>query len=214
MSIHEPLSIRSPAEARPQDGIAGAPYRFTVEQYHEMIDAGILGENDRIELLEGGVLRMSPKGPRHVFVVQELSARLAPLLPADWHLRAQDPLTLADSEPEPDLAIVRGSRRDYAARHPSAGEVGLVIEVADASLELDRGVKQRIYAAAGVPGYWLVSLQAGNIEVFSQPQPPSGQIPASYQAHRVIDAQGAVAFELAGKQLGEIRVGEIMPPLA
>ena len=211
MSIHEPVSIQGAAEEQPQDCIAGAPYRFTVEQYHEMIEAGILGENDRIELLEGGVLHISPKGPRHVFVVQELSARLAPLLPADWHFRAQDPLTLADSEPEPDLAIVRGSRRDYAARHPSAGEVGLVIEVAESSLELDRGVKQRIYAAAGVPVYWLVSLQARNVEVFSQPQPPSGHNPASYQAHRVIDAQGAVGLELAGKQLGEIRVGDLMP---
>lgn len=207
MSIHEPFAIRSPAEEQPQDCIAGAPYRFTVEQFHQMIDGGILGEDDRIELLEGGVLQMSPKGPRHVFVVQELSARLATLLPADWHLRAQDPLTLADSEPEPDLAIVR----DYAARHPSAGEVGLVIEVADASLELDRGVKQRIYATAGIPLYWLVSLQTLNIEVFSQPLPPSGLNPASYQAHRVIDAQGAIAFELAGKELGEIRVGDLLP---
>lgn len=213
MSIHEPLSIRSIGEEPSQTFVAGSPYRFTVEQYHEMINGGILGENDRIELLEGGILHMSPKGPRHVFTVQELSARLAPLLPADWHLRVQDPLTLAESEPEPGLVIVRGSRRDYAARHPGAGEVGLVIEVADASLELDRSVKQRIYAAAGIPVYWLVNLRACNVEVFSQPQLPSGHNPPSYQAHCIIDAQGAVAFELAGQHLGQIRVADLLPPL-
>jgi len=212
MSIHEPEPIGSVGEEQPRACIAGAPYRFTVEQYHEMIDAGILGENDRIEFLEGGILHMSPRGPRHVFAVQELSARLASLLPTDWHLHVQDPLTLAESEPEPDLAIVRGSRRDYVARHPGAGEIGLVIEVADSSLEMDRSVKQRIYAAAGIPVHWLVGLQKRNVEVLTQPLPPSGEHPAGYQAHRVIDAQGTVAFELAGQQLGQIRVADLMPP--
>ena len=211
MSIHEPLSIRSVGNEQPQACVAGSPYRFTVAQYHEMIDAGILGENDRIELLEGGVLHMSRKGPRHVFAVQELSARLAPLLPADWHLRVQDPLTLAESEPEPDLAIVRGSRRDYAARHPAAGEVGLVIEVADTSLELDRGVKQRVYAAADIPVYWLVNLAARNVEVFSLPRSGDEQTPASYQSRRVFDDQGAIEIELAGRRLSEIRVGDFVP---
>lgn len=178
-----------------------------------MIDAGILGENDRIELLEGGILHMSPKGPRHVFTVQELSARLAPLLPADWHLRVQDPLTLAESEPEPDLAIVRGSRRDYAARHPGAGEVGLVIEVADSSLELDRSVKQRVYAAAGVPVYWLVNLAARNFEVFSLPTTGNEQTPAGYKSRRVFDDQSAVEFELAGRALGAFRAADLLPPL-
>ncbi|HUY91490.1 MAG TPA: Uma2 family endonuclease, partial [Pirellulales bacterium] len=169
MSIHEPVSTRSVGEEQPRSCVAGLPYRFTVDQYHEMIDAGILGENERIELLEGGILHMSPRGPRHVFAVQELAARLAPLLPADWHLRSQDPLTLAESEPEPDLAIVRGARRAYAARHPVAGEVGLVVEVADSSLEFDRSVKQRIYAAAGIPEYWIVNLDQRSIEVYREP---------------------------------------------
>lgn len=211
MSIHEPISIRCVGEEPSKTCIAGSPYRFTVSQYHEMINAGILGENDRIELLEGGILHMSPKGPRHVFTVQELSARLSPLLPADWHLRSRDPLMLVGSEPEPDLAIVRGSRRDYATRHPCPGEIGLVIEVADSSLELDRGVKQRIYAAAGIPLYWLINLAARNVEVFSLPSSGDEQTPASYQSCREFDDQGAIEIELAGKQLGEIRVGDLMP---
>lgn len=211
MSIHGPVSIRRAGDEPPQACVAGSPYRFTVEQYHAMIDTGILGENDRIELLEGGILRMSPKGPRHVFTVQELSARLAPLLPADWHLRAQDPLTLADSEPEPDLAIVRGSRRDYAARHPGAGEIGLVIEVADGWLELDRGVKQRVCAAAGIPVYWLVNLAARNVEVFSLPSTGDEETPASYQSRRVFDDPSAIEIDLDGQRLGEIRVGDLMP---
>ena len=213
VSIHEPLSISSAGQEPPQTCVGGSLYRFTVAQYHELIDAGILGENDRIELLEGDILHMSPKGPRHVFAVQELSARLAPLLPADWRLRVQDPLTLAESEPEPDLTIVRGSRRDYSARHPGAGEVGVVIEVVDTSLELDRGVKQRVYAAAGIPVYWLVNLAARNVEVFSLPSSIDEQTPASYQSRRVLEDQGAIEIELAGQRLGEIRIADLLPPL-
>ena len=211
MSIHEPEPIRSVGEEQPRACIAGAPYRFTVEQYHEMIDAGILGENDRIEFLEGGILHMSPKGPRHVFAVQELAARLAPLLPADWHLRTQDPLTLADSEPEPDLAIVRGARRDYAARHPGAAEVGLVIEVADSSLEFDRSVKLRIYAAAGIAVYWVVNLDQQSIEVYRELAPVTGGARAAYSARQQFGAADAVSVCIAGREIGKIAVAEIVP---
>ena len=189
-------------------------YRFTVGQYHEMIETGILGENDRIELLEGGILQMSPKGPRHVFVVQELFAQLSLLLPSGWHMRCQDPLTLADSEPEPDIAIVRGSRQDYAGRHPGPSDTGLVIEVADSSAELDRTVKQRVYAAAGIPVYLLVNLAERKVEAFSRPQPAMAQQSASYQTRQILDDQAVVEIELAGRRLGEIRVGDLMPPAA
>lgn len=105
MGIHEPVPTRSVSEdgnrsaGEPQSPcVAGSAYHFSVAQYHEMIAAGILGEGERIELLEGGVLQMSPKGPRHVFAVQALLARLTPMLPAGWHARCQDPITLLDSE--------------------------------------------------------------------------------------------------------------------
>lgn len=187
-------------------------YRFTVEQYHEMIEAGILGENDRIELIEGNVLQMSPKGPRHVFAVQELLAKLAPLLPVGWHARCQDPLTLSDSEPEPDIAVVRGARNDYATRHPGPEDSGLVIEVADASVELDRTIKQRVYAAAGIPTYLLINLAQRQAEIFTQPQGATAGRPASYLSQRIVNEQGFVEILLAGQRLGEIRVGDLMPP--
>src|SRR6185437_2822755 len=144
--------------------------------------------------------------------VQEALAKLSPLLPAGWHVRCQDPLTLADSEPEPDIAVVRGSRRDYAGRHPGPSETGLVIEVADSSAELDRTLKQRVYAAAGIPVYMLVNLAARNVEAFFEPARATDQQPASYQTREVFDDQAAVEIELAGQRLGEIRVGDLMPP--
>jgi Uma2 family endonuclease len=204
------MSIQDTSAAPIKEPVSA--YRFTVEQYHEMVEAGILGENDRIELIEGNVLQMSPKGPRHVFAVQELLSRLAPLLPAGWHARCQDPLTLSDSEPEPDIAVVRGARNDYVSRHPGLKDTGLVIEVADASVELDRTIKQRIYAAAGIPTYLLINLAQRQAEIFTQPQDAAARRPASYRTQRLVNEHGFVETLLAGQCLGEIRVSHLMPP--
>jgi Uma2 family endonuclease len=147
-----------------------------------------------------------------VFAVQELLARLAPLLPAGWHARCQDPLTFSDSELEPDIAVVRGARNDYVSRHPGPEDTGLVIEVADASAGLDRTIKQRVYAAAGIPIYLLINLAQPQAEVFTQRQDATAGRPASYRSQRLANEQGIVEIPLAGQRLGEIRVGDVMPP--
>ena len=98
-------------------------------------------------------------------VREALATRLSQL----WYVRIQAPITLSDGEPEPDLALVRGDRRDYLQHHPGPGDVVLVVEVADTSLARDRGIKKQTYAHAGIPAYWIVNLLERQIEVYTEP---------------------------------------------
>jgi Uma2 family endonuclease len=210
------MSIQDPPAAATGPSLAGgiSPYRFSIDQYHQMVATGIRAEDERVQLLEGEVVRMTPIGPLHRYAVVAGAEALSKLLPAEWKLMIQQPITLANSEPEPDLCIVRSESARYLDRHPGANDVALVIEVADSSLPLDRGMKQRVYAAAGIPVYFLVNLAARNVEAFSEPRPATEQQHASYQTHKIFDDQTAVEIELAGRRLGEIRVGDLMPPAA
>src|SRR5207253_2718120 len=101
------------------------------------------------------------------------SDALAPLLPAGWHIISQEPITTADSEPEPDIGAIRGKRRDYVESHPRPKDVGMIVEVADATLARDRGVKKTIYARAGIPIYWIVNLIDRCVEIYSDPTGPA-----------------------------------------
>ena len=145
--------------------------RFTVDEVNRMAAQGILGEDEPVELLEGELLIVSPQDPRHAAAVAALARRLTDLYRVDAHVRPQCPLNATpDSLPEPDLAVVKGQPLDYQHRHPVGVETLLVVEVARTSQAVDRR-KARIYAAAGVPAYWLVDLAERRIEVFSQPSP-------------------------------------------
>ena len=134
--------------------------KLSVEDYHR------IGENLRAELLRGYVIEKMPKSPLHYWIVDRLRAILASRISPTFCLRQEGPLTLADSEPEPDLAIVRGTPDDYFDRHPTTAE--LVIEVAVTSVEIDR-VKALIYAEAGIAEYWIVLPEAKSVEVHRQP---------------------------------------------
>lgn len=144
--------------------------QLSVAQYHAMRDAGILDEDDAVELLEGLLVRKMTKLPPHSVATTLVKDALARVIPSVFHLRAQEPVTTTDSEPEPDVAVVRGSPRDYLARHPSSSEVALIVEVADDSLKRDRGTKLRLYARAGIPEYWIVNLRARIVEVYRDPR--------------------------------------------
>ena len=135
----------------PPEAIQRFSIRLNVDQYHQLCDAGIVTE--RTELLSGIVVEKMGKSPLHTWTVAFLSDWLRNLLPSNTTLRVEQPLTLNGSEPEPDLAIVSGSRDDYRTSHPSAAR--LVIEVAVSTIDLDRE-KTAIYAAAGIDEYWLV----------------------------------------------------------
>src|SRR5207253_1578278 len=120
--------------------------RFSVEEYHRMIDAGVFGEEERFELLEGLIVSKMPGRPPRDMAIETCTASLLGCLPRAWRNRTQSAIRMADSEPEPDVVLVAGAIRDYEDRHPGPGDLALVIEVADSSLISDRLQKGRVYA--------------------------------------------------------------------
>jgi Uma2 family endonuclease len=162
--------------------------RITVDEYHRRIETGSLGEDDRVELIGGAIVAMTPQGPAHALAIQNLTRLVAQGLSADLALRPQLPLTLPDdSEPEPDLAVVRLEDARSREHHPRTAL--LVVEVAGDSLRLDREMKAALYARAGVPEYWIVNLAESTVEVHRDPDPATG----AYRARVVISPEGTLA---------------------
>jgi Uma2 family endonuclease len=144
-------------------------WRISVERYHEMIEAGLLTENDRLELLEGFLIEKMTVNPPHSFTTDQIRDELMAILKSEYFVKSQQPITTDDSEPEPDVIIVQGNKRDFVKRHPEPQDVPIVIEVSDATLHQDQTWKKRIYAQAGIAMYWIVNLSERQIEVYSQP---------------------------------------------
>ncbi|MAT65375.1 MAG: hypothetical protein CMN57_06995 [Gammaproteobacteria bacterium] len=145
-------------------------HRLNVEDYHRMAEAGILGEDARVELIEGEIIDMTPIGSRHAAAVKRLIHILSLGVGDAAIVSAQDPIILdPHSEPQPDLALLRPRADYYAAAHPRPADVLLVIEVADSSLAYDRDIKLPLYARAGIPEAWLVDIEAGSLICFIDP---------------------------------------------
>jgi Uma2 family endonuclease len=142
---------------------------MSVEHYLGLVEAGVLGPDDRVELLEGVIVAMAPQNPPHAAGVARVYEALSGAVGRRAHLRSQLSLVLRRSVPEPDLAVVPGSVDDYETSHPRTAL--LVIEVADSSLKQDRLSKAAIYAAAGIPEYWIVNLRDELVEVMRDPDP-------------------------------------------
>jgi Uma2 family endonuclease len=155
-------------------------FRIPVEKYHEMVRAGLLTTDDRCELIDGLLVAKAKQTPRHAATSCHLADDLYHRLPAGIRARTRCPITLARSEPEPDLAVVRGDRRAFADRHPGPADTLLVVEVSDVELAFDRTVKGRIYAEAGIPEYWVVNIEERIVEVYTSPNPAA--TPAEYTA--------------------------------
>lgn len=145
-------------------------HRFTVGDYHRMGEAGILTEDDRVELIRGEIVMMSPIGSKHAGCVNALTRLLAVALNGVACVQVQNPIGLDNfSEPQPDLSVLKYRADDYRSASPVTANVLLVIEVADSTLGSDRGVKLPLYAEAGIPEYWLVDLQGERVEVYRAP---------------------------------------------
>jgi Uma2 family endonuclease len=174
-----------------------------------MIRAGVVTDDDPIELIEGVLVFRTPKNPPHETCAGKSQDEFPRVLPRGWHLRLQAPVTLDDGEPEPDAAVVRGLRGDYAARHPSPSDLALVIEIADTTLRRDRGVKLRSYARAGIPTYWLINLEARTVEVYTKPEP---NLPEPAYANRVdLGEHDSLDVVLDGNKVGTIAVRDLLP---
>ncbi len=145
-------------------------HRFSAEDFHKMAEAGILGEDDRVELIRGEVVELSPIGKRHAYVLNTLVDLLSPLR-SNAVLSVQNPLVLfPDTEVYPDLVLLRPPRTQYRDRLPEAKDVLLVVEVAETSLDHDLKVKLPLYAKAGIPEVWVVDLVREKVHVFRKPQ--------------------------------------------
>ena len=186
-SILDELSIRR------------AVFPVSVDFYHHVADAGLLGED--VELLEGTLVRKMPKSPLHQWVLRLLFRLLERAVGAGRCVLMESPLTLATSEPEPDLAVVAGQESDYSAQHPET--VDLVVEIAVSSLEIDRR-KAAIYGAAGVREYWIVLPETSAIEVYRQPSAEG------YRERRVVTGQGRV--ESVAVSDFAVELSQLRPP--
>lgn len=183
-------------------------WRLSVAQYHQMIEAGILTPDDRVELLEGWLISKVPKKPPHSVATRRTRAALIALLPAGWYVDTQEPITLADSEPEPDVTIVRDDANDYLDRHPGAEDLPLVVEVADTTIARDRKLKQRIYARAGIPVYWIINLRTKRVEVYTAPL--ADEVSASYQNRQDYTAADELPVLIEGREVGRIKVADLL----
>ncbi len=147
-------------------------HKFTVEEYHRMAEAGILSEDDRVELIEGEIVQMAPIGSRHAGTVDFLADLFFRHVGKTLLVRVQSPVQLSeDTEPQPDLVLLKRREDFYRNRHPGPEDILLLVEVAETSAKDDREMKVPLYARHGVSEVWLVDLGAEVVEVYREPSP-------------------------------------------
>ena len=150
------------------NAISLQPHLWTREEYERMVSAGVFHPEDRLELINGAILEMTPQSRAHATAVCLVDEVLSAVYAQGFTVRVQVPMALGESsEPEPDVAIVRGRPRDYLASHPTVAV--LVVEISDSSLRYDREYKQGLYAASGTPEYWILNLIDYRLEVYRDP---------------------------------------------
>jgi Uma2 family endonuclease len=184
-------------------------HRFSVDDYHRMIETGILFSGQPIELLEGLLVRKMPIHPPHSTSLQRTWKRILALLPGGWELRIQQPITLSDSEPEPDICVARGSDADYTTHHPGPTDVGLAVEVAESSLDTDQTDKARIYAREGIATYWIVNLVDRWVEARTAPSGPATN--PAYGQLQTFGPGTSLPLILDGVPLGQLAVDDLLP---
>jgi Uma2 family endonuclease len=183
-------------------------YRFTVDQYKRMGDAGILTDDDRVELVEGLLYRKPMKKGPHSIACRETSSALTRIVPAEgYFVTREDPVDIPGRAgmPEPDISVVRGRSRDYTDQ-PGAGDVPLLVEVADKGLlAFDRGEKLGSYAGGGIPVYWIVNLVERQVEVYTDPGP------GGYASREDFKPGQQIPVIIDGHLLGHVAVDDILP---
>ncbi|HTX25204.1 MAG TPA: Uma2 family endonuclease [Steroidobacteraceae bacterium] len=176
--------------------------RITTDRYQQMVAAGILTPNDRVELIEGEILAMAPIGTRHAQVTGRLLKRFVPGVGEAGIVRAANPVDLGSfSEPEPDLMILKPQLEEYGAAHPQAADVLLLIEVADSSLAFDQGPKRDLYARYSVREYWVIDVNADRIVSYRQPAQGAFQAVREFRRGETISPEAFPSLQVVLAEL-------------
>jgi Uma2 family endonuclease len=198
-----PLALPSGADCFPSPE---SLFRLSVDQYEAMVASGVFTKRDRFYLINGFLVAKMTKKPPHVIACEKTRNALIGIFQAGWRVMVEAPVRIPDSsEPEPDLALARGSVDDYQGRHPEPADVPLIVEVADSSLGDDRTLMLRAYARGGIPLYWIVNLVDGQVEVYSDP------IPGGYRSRIDFKPGQDVPVVIDGVELGRIAVADMLP---
>jgi Uma2 family endonuclease len=183
--------------------------RFTVEKYQRLIESGALDEDEPVELIHGWITPKMPHSPPHDSTVTRGQRQLRTRLGDTWTIRAQCSIQLADSQPEPDLAVAIGPDDRYDERHPTPSDLILVVQVAESSLKNDRDVKGPMYAAAGIRTYWIVNLAERQLEVYTDPTGPGSD--PKYQSRRDYKPDEAVTLVGFEDAPAPVAVRDLLP---
>lgn len=183
-------------------------YRFSIAEYHKLVELGLISPNDRVELIHGWIVAKMGTNPPHTFSVNALMKALLDLTGSKAVVRVQQPITTADSEPEPDVVLATGADADYKAHHPGPSECVIVAEVADSTLHEDQTTKLELYAGAKLAVYWIINLVDRRVEVYTQPK--GGKSP-TYKGRADYGPDDSVPVVIAGKRVGTIPVKDLLP---
>ena len=199
--------VEKPAEAKAAETATATdgPRRFTVEEYRRMGEVGVFQPDERVELLQGDILKMSPKGPEHCASTSYAEDCFRAKLGDRALVRTQDPIHLDDhSEPEPDLVLALPHPRRYADHHPTPAEVLYVLEISDTTLAKDRNIKAALYAQAGIPQYGILNVNTRELEDYRDPDADGYRTKHTCRADE--------SFALVAFPEVRITVGELLPP--
>jgi Uma2 family endonuclease len=180
-------------------------YRMTLEKYEAMVESGAFSDHDRFHLINGFLVEKMTQHDPHATADELCGRALDKAIPPGWHVRSAKPVRLPpNSKPEPDRSVVRGAIRDYSERSPGPEDIGLILEVSVSSLAQDRQ-QAGIYAASGIPYYWIVNVVERKVEVYFDPTPNGYRVRADYSAGEM------VPLVIGGIRLGDIPVDDLLP---
>lgn len=189
--------------------IEPSPRLWTREEYYKMADAGVFHPEERVELIGGRIVTMPPQKSPHFTALSLVEDALHAIFPTGCAIRVQGPLDVSpSSQPEPDIAVVSGSIRDYAKAHPTTAL--LVVEVAESTVRFDRGEKASLYTNAGVPEYWVVNLRTQQLEVYRDPAPMAGE-PHGYGYRTSAQFAASDMVTPLANPRGVLRIADLLP---
>jgi Uma2 family endonuclease len=184
-------------------------WRWSVDQYHAMIEAEILKSGDPVELVEGLLFEKATKNSSHAATVRKLARLLGVMVGSAYDIHTQDPIITTFGEPEPDISVVEHDESDYSHGHPTPDQTALVVEVSESTLGFDRTEKLHGYARAGIVEYWIVNLIQRQIEVYMDPD--ASVEPPTYRQRTVITSAQAIPVTLRAVEFGSVQLAEVLP---